>query len=195
MRNISLLPLEIRQYRRSSQKLNSFNFVVCVIACVIILVYLAITIFMLLPATELNSLKQERADVQSGITRLQPYEDMLNEANAIKALVKQAMGTNPEWSTFYSKLYNDMPDNVWLTDFTSTYGGQTGEYSLKGWAKSHDDVAEWLKELQTSKEIENVLCQYTVKNNTDNSGNVQFEIKAKVLPGKAYEPLAEGGQN
>lgn len=195
MRNISLLPLEIRQYRRSSQKLNSFNFVICVIACVIILVYLAISIFMLLPATELNSLKQERADVQSGITELQPYEDMLNEANAIKALVKQAMGTNPEWSAFYSKLYNDMPDNVWLTDFSSTYSGQTGEYSLKGWAKSHDDVAEWLKELQTSKEIENVLCQYTVKNNTDNSGNVQFEIKAKVLPGKAYEPLAEGGQN
>lgn len=195
MRNISLLPTEIRLYRRSAQKWNSFIMAMCIVVAVVIIIYMAMTIFMLLPSTELNSVKQERAEVQSGIEKLKPYEDMLNEANVIKAQVKEAMGSNPEWSNFYSVLYNGMPDNVWLTDFSSTYKGQTGDYSIKGWAKSHDDVAEWLKGLQKSNEINNVLCQYTVKNNADDGNTVQFEIKAKILPGKAYEPLTEGGQN
>lgn len=192
MRNISLLPLEIRQYRKSAQRWNVVIAVVGLVVAASILVYAAMTAFMLMPGGELNAVRQERADIQSKITELKPYEDMINNAKAIEGLVSDAMGVNPEWGSLFTSIYNKMPDNVWLTDYTVNFQGQTGEYDMKGSAKSHDAVAEWLKDLQNMDGISDVQCQFASKSDTsDGSSSVQFEIKAKILPGAIYTPAAK----
>lgn len=192
MRNISLLPNEIRLGRRSAQRWNTFVLVICLVVTAFILLYLAMSIFMLMPQGELNAIKLERGTVQSRIDELKPYEDMLNESNAIKGLVTSAMGVNPEWGSFFTGLYNKMPDNIWLTDFSVNYKGQAGEYDIKGRAKTHDDVALWLKELRKMDGINDIQCQFAKKDDA-NSSYVEFEIKAKVLPGEAYVPSVKGG--
>lgn len=194
MRNISLLPLEIRLNRKSAQKWNIFVVVMGLAVAAFVLVYLAMSMFMLMPGGELNAVKQERVDVQSRIAELKPYEDMLNNAKAIEGLVTEAMSVNPEWGSLFTSIYNKMPDSVWLSDFTVNYMGQAGEYDMKGSAKSHDDVANWLKDLQNMDGISDVQCQFAAKSDTsDGSSSVQFEIKAKILPGKAYVPATKGG--
>jgi Tfp pilus assembly protein PilN len=193
LKNISLLPVELRNYQTSAKKMSKYAVVVAFLILGFVLIYSVLSLTAILPQQDLNSVRQERQDMQKKIAELQPCEDMLNASEAAKKLVSEAMGTNPQWDTLFVKIFNSIPEDTWLSDFSTTFSGNTGELSLRGWAKSHANVAEWLTSLKTMEGLSNIQCQFTMKTGTDDGKNVQFEIKAVLAQGKAFEMPEEGG--
>jgi Tfp pilus assembly protein PilN len=193
LKNISLLPAELRNYQTSAKKMSKYAVVVAFLILGFVLIYAVLSVTAILPQQELNSVRQERQDMQKKIAGLQPCEDMLNASEAAKKLVSEAMGVNPQWDTLFVKIFNSIPEDTRLSDFSSTFSGSAGELSLRGWAKSHTDVAEWLASLKTMEGLSDIQCQFTAKTETDSGTDVQFEIKAVLAQGKAFEMPAEGG--
>lgn len=193
MKNISLLPAELRNYQTSAKKMSKYAVVVAFLILGFVLIYAVLSLTAMLPDQESNSIRQQRQDMQKKIAELQLCEDMLNTSKAAEKLVSEAMGTNPQWDMLFVKIFNSIPEDTWLSDFTSTFSGNTGELSLKGLAKSHTNVADWLASLKTMEDLSNIQCQFITKTGTDNGENVQFEIKAVLAQGKAFEIPSEGG--
>lgn len=193
MKNISLLPAELRNYQASAKKMSKYAVVVAFLILGFVLIYAVLSLTVILPQQQLNSVRQQRQDMQKKIAELQPCEDMLNASEAAKKLVSEAMGTNPQWDKLFVEIFNSIPENTWLNDFSTTFSVNAGELSLKGWAKSHTDVAEWLAGLKTMEGLSNIQCQFTAKTEADSGNDIQFEIKAVLTQGKAFEMPAEGG--
>jgi Tfp pilus assembly protein PilN len=194
LKNISLLPVELKNYQTSAKRINKYTILIAFLILGFVLVYAVLSLAVVLPQQQLAAIKQERQEVQKKIAELQPYEDMKNTSEAAKKLVVEAMGTNPEWDNLFVNIFNSIPDGIWLNDFSSSYQANTGEISIRGWAKTHTDVADWLSGLKNMDDLNNVQCQFAEKSGSDGgSGNVQFEIKAALAQGSPYELPAEGG--
>lgn len=65
-----------------------------------------------------------------------------------------------------------------------------GELVIRGWALDHLAVARWLKDLQRVPGLAAIRCQFSSEEKLLEQPVVQFEIKAALLPGPAYQPAA-----
>jgi len=193
LKNISLLPAELRNYQRSAKKINRYSVVMAFFILGFVLIYAVLSLAANVPQQGLNNVRQQRKSVQQKINELQAYEEMLNTSENARILVSEAMGKNPEWDTLFVGIFNSIPQGAWLSDFTSTFSEATGELSIRGWAESHATVADWLAVLKTLEGLGSVQCQFIEKNGTDSGNEVQFEIKAVLNQRQDVEMPVEGG--
>jgi Tfp pilus assembly protein PilN len=194
MKNISLLPVEIKQYHRSSKKRNVLIIIALVILALFIMAYLGLSMAAVLPQQQLKAIRQERAEIQSKIAGMQQYEEILNNAKGVEAIISEAMSNNPDWSTFLKTIYNEMPQDVWITGFTTEYENNAGSLKITGKAESNNSVSRWLSKLESTEGIADVKCNFTSTEETEDNA-VSYEISAAILPGSTYQLPDVGGDS
>ena len=130
--------------------------------------------------TVLNGL----VDGQSGpVKMLNELSMMLTPIEDPKAKLRvKARGWNPDWD----------PKRIWIDQFQES----ARTVKIKGLARSNEDVAEFLKRLNTSRHFVNVEINYSSATQVNQLGDVtfyKFEFVGLVIYGVAdIKLLAEG---
>lgn len=193
MKNISLLPADLKSYKASAKKINKIAILIPVVILAYVVVYAALSTALLIPGRELDITRRGRIEVQQKISELYPYEVMDNKTTAIAGLISEAMRNNPEWDSLLTGIFNSAPEGVKLNDFSVSYADNKGEMTIKGWADSHGSVADWLTELKAADGLSDVQCQSSSQNIGENGYSILFEVKAALAQGKSYKAPFEGG--
>jgi Tfp pilus assembly protein PilN len=193
MKNISLLPAEVRNYRKASMKRSMAFLAGLTVLVMFLLAYLALSFAILYPQGELKSVRSDREAVRKDIAALKQYEDTLTDAKNREELIKQAMGDNPDWAELFAGIFDTMPEDMWLTGFNVKYEQSAGEFTMDGLAEDQASVSYWLSLLQEAEGITDVYCAFISRDTSDADDLVRFEIKAVVRQGGVYELPAEGG--
>lgn len=110
-----------------------------------------------------DSLATAQADQQAAESQLHSLQYIkVSAANvaAAEATLTQVRSTNVDWSDTLADLSVQLPSNVWYTGLTVAEKAQPGTYlnstsvpndvatvTLKGYGRSHDDVAAWLNQM------------------------------------------------
>jgi Tfp pilus assembly protein PilN len=191
MKNISLLPIEIKNYHKSDKKRNYYIALALAVIAVFIAVYGLLSFAVLARDGELYNVKSQRAVIQNKLGQLKPYQDMLTEIQDQNTKVVKAMANSPAWGELFTGLYDKIPGNVWLSSFSARYGGNTGECVISGWANNPASVSKWLSTMESGVGLSNVQCQFAETDAESVNSKVQFEIKAAILPGKSYKPVVK----
>lgn len=192
MKNISILPPEVKKRfkQRKRNRILVLGSVLVLVAFVIFysLLYLATQI----PKMELRALENQRARVEEQVDRLQEYKEMQERAEAAEDLLREAMGTVPDWNLLLKDFGIRIPHGVWLTEVNVSYQGERGEMTLRGWAQSHSLAGQWLEKLQEAPRLEEVHLSFSAEGDYLGKPHVQFEINGEIMRGDPEDWL-EGG--
>lgn len=193
MKNISLLPAEFKSYKLSAKRISRYVMVLSALILVFVVVYVVLSLTAAIPQRELASVREQRTAIQKKAAELQPYADMADRTGTVKKLVSVAMGTNPEWSDLFIRIFNTVPDGIWLNDFNASYKDGSGDMSIKGRADSNTEVAGWLAALKKLDGLSDAQCGFTARDGSADGGGVQFEIRITLHQGNGQKNPAEGG--
>lgn len=208
MKNISLLPAEYKAYLKSEKKINRIAVVAAIVILIFVLFYASLSFSLIIPQAELDAVRNERELIQGRSGEMLTYEQMKDKISAGKSLYEQAMQDNPDWSSLLVQIFNTIPENVWLDQFSIEYLEDKSEYqenkseypenkrilTVRGWAGSHAKVADWLTALQQNENLRDVLCQSSAISGAEGNSTIQFEISAELVTAAANEVPAEGSE-
>lgn len=194
MKNISLLPLEYKDYLKSEKKINKIAVIAAIVILIFVLLYALLSFSLIIPQAELDAIRYERGLVQDRSRELQSYEQMMDKISNSKKLHDQVMQDNPDWSSLLVQIFNTIPENVWLDQFSIEYMEDKGLLTARGWADSHARVADWLTALQQNENLTDVLCQSSVLSGAQSNGTIQLEISAEVVIAAANEVPVDGSE-
>jgi cell division protein FtsB len=161
--NISLLPPETRFEQRSRRQLR----LVLLCSGLAILVFLCIYGLLIYHTSqenlEVSRLQEQKAEIANKAAAYQQYGDLKAEVDSLEKLNADAAGLTPDWYYILAEVGSNIPDGVWLTDYTSIFvqeqvqksdessaEGNTegaaatalqGELTIQGKALSHKEVA------------------------------------------------------
>jgi Tfp pilus assembly protein PilN len=195
MKNISLLPAQVRNYQKTSMQRNTLIIVALAGVLVFVILYLILSISLIKPQENLKAIAQNKSGTEFRISELKQYEDELNRANEKGALVVKAMDANPDWAKLFNGLFNQLPANVWMTSINTEYKDGSGVLTIVGKATNYSGLSDWLLKLQGANGVQNAKCTYTSTDATNGSSTVNFEISATILQGEGYKLPAAGGNN
>lgn len=188
MKNISLLPPEIRAQEVAQEKGQTYMAYSIIVLLVFIALYLILAVTTWVFHFRANAIADERAAVEQESAKYQIYEDLWNEIQDTANLVQQATGTPVDWSENIININRYIPANVWLTQMTCS---QT-EIDLQGTAFDSASVAKWIEALKSVPGIAGVNCQFVKDLDNVNTGTT-YEIKAGFSQGAAPQLKTEGG--
>jgi Tfp pilus assembly protein PilN len=216
LENISLLPPEIRT-RQEARRRSTLYVLASGLAVLFFLgVYGGLFVATWQAKGETRSLAASRSALEAQMAGLKVYADMQARVNRAEGLVHQAKGAAPDWGGVLEGVGRELPEGVWLTDFTAAYKAQdaapapsgtgapapapeapgAGELTMRGWALNHLQVAEWLDAVRSVPGLADVRGQFSSLESHEGRPAVQFEIKARVEPvepGTAGAAAAGGG--
>ncbi len=190
MKNISLLPPEIRAQEVAQEKGETYMAYSIIVLLVFIALYLILAVTTWVFHIRANSIADERSALEREAAQYQVYEDLINEIKSTSSLASQACGTPVDWSESILNINRYIPANVWLTEMTCS---QT-EVAFKGTAFDSASVARWVETLKIVPGVTGVNCQF-VKDLNDEAVNLgtTYEIKTGFSPGAAPQLKTEGG--
>jgi Tfp pilus assembly protein PilN len=214
LKNISLLPPEIKTQQRAQQQLTMTIMASAVVLAVFLCIYIGLIIYTHLERNYVQELQAQRTNEEVQAARYKQYADMKTNLDNFNNLVQKADGDRPDYSNILSALGIKIPDGVWLTDFiatcttdspgaapatgsssTVTANALTGVLTIRGSAFNHTEVANLLDNLKTVPGVTDILCQSSVlQESTDQQPTVQLEIKASLPVGKSTA-VNQGGVN
>ncbi len=214
---INLLPPEIEAQLRARRKRNLTLFISGVVLLVFLAFYAALMAATVQMRGEAARLQEERRKVQQEAAAYQQYADMRDRMVKAEGLVRQAVGSPPDWAGIMADIGRQIPGSVWLTDWRvekqdqnnreanpagqSGQGENTGgdkpvaqsavagEVVIRGWAFEQREVAAWLEALRSVRGLTDVRCRFTSAEDFRGDSMIQFEIKAQVLSGEPFQPL------
>jgi Tfp pilus assembly protein PilN len=207
--NISLLPPETRFEQRSRRQLR----LVLLCSGLAILVFLCIyglLIYLTSPDNlEVSRLQEQKAEIANKAAAYQQYGDLKAEVDSLEKLNADAAGLTPDWYYILAEVGSNIPDGVWLTDYTSIFvqeqvqksdessaEGNTegaaatalqGELTIQGKALSHKEVAILLDNLHNVQGLDDIRCQFSTEEMLGERKIYGFEIKASL-------PVEKGGE-
>ncbi|MDO9574726.1 MAG: PilN domain-containing protein [Candidatus Contubernalis sp.] len=186
MKNISVLPPEIKVKRLSQRKIKKYLLGSSLVILFFFSIFVGLAIAVAGPRTEIKKTRDQIQEVNRQVASLEKYQEMQKEIDSFEELVKSSLGTPPEWVSFFEYLGKHIPGEVWLTELNASYNNQGGHFTLNGYGYSHSLVAAWLKELNFSSHLSEVRCQYSTEADFRGRKVVQFEIYGELLPGEPY---------
>jgi Tfp pilus assembly protein PilN len=192
--HISLLPPEIKDARQLQQKLKKIMLVLLIIFLIVALAVLFFFVSSFLVRQDLNSLQAEKEMIEKQSEELVEYENLYNNLTARRNLVRQAMGTIPNWSALLSDTAAVLPAGSWLQDMTFVYSEENGSMTMRGWAYSHSGVAAMLEKMDSLEQLAEVQCR--TSNDIDFEGQevVQFQVESGLLTGSPFIATEEEGE-
>lgn len=193
MKNISLLPPEIKAEARARRRRNLYLLVSVGVLAGFVIFYSILHIETARTRSELRTLEEEREIVATEMDALGVYREMQADVEAAERMVQQAMGTTPSWGELLETVGLKVPHGIQLTDLNASYNNDSGELTLRGRADSHITVARWLEQMHEIPLLDRIYCQFADEGLHEGRVTVQFEVKARILPGEPYRLVIEGG--
>lgn len=194
---VNLLPPEILGQQKQKRKQ-----LMMLLAGGLVLVFLVGLFGVLFTVTAMTNaeaarLQERREILEQQAKAYRPYEEMSERIARTEKLIKQAVGSAPNWAGVITEIGISIPPTVWLSELSATYKADenTGELVLKGRALDHSSVAAWLEEIHGISGISNVLCQFSTQEGSGDSLVIRFEIKATLDSGLESEPGSEKAGN
>lgn len=114
---INLLPLEIKQKRKAAKRNTIIFSGVAAYIGVIIIFFIAISIFTNSINKDLEIVKQKRTILRAKISQYSLFEKREKELDGRKELVRTAKEGEIQWSRIMYKLSLLLPPQVWLSNF------------------------------------------------------------------------------
>lgn len=139
MKNISLLPPEIRARQQARRKSGSYIVAGGAAMMVFLAVYGILMVVNWQAQNELRELRQHRAVLEQMLPAYQQFVNIQKQVETTDRLLKEALETPPDWLSILTGAGLHMPNGVWLTDLTVTY--KPGEL------QQTSPVAPWYSEL------------------------------------------------
>ncbi len=192
---VSLLPPEIKKRRLDERRQAK----ILRIAAMVFVILLVINAFLLatnlLIRSNLQSLREEREEIERQAEALAEYEQLYLDMTAAEEMLDTAMGTMPEWHALLLDIGTKMPTGiVWFSDLSLSYSEEEGTFNLDGWGYSHDNVAELLERIKAMEQLEDIRTQTSTETTFEERRAVQFTLEAVVLPGPRFTEEREGDQ-
>lgn len=189
MKNISLLPPEIRAQEIAREKGASYLAYSFLVLIVFIVVYLILAVATFAVHMQAKSITNDRVAVQKECAEYQVYENLINEIQKANELHQKAIGVPMDWSQNLQDINRYIPANVWLTELNISRANMV----VRGQALDPTSVARWVETIQSVPGIADVRCQFA--RDLENTGvyNSSFEIQSGVSPGAAPQIKTEGG--
>lgn len=114
---VNLLPLEIKQKRKTAKR-NAFIFLgACVYVVIIIAYFIGMSFLIDSARNDLAKVKQDRAMLRTKISQYSLFEKREKELDKRKELVNVAKQGEIRWSRIIYKLSLLLPPQVWLSSF------------------------------------------------------------------------------
>ena len=192
MRNISLLPAELKSYKKSAGRISRIAVAVIILLLVFVLVYVSLSFAYLAPGRELAQVRSQRAETGQKIAELKHYRDIASETSVLEGKIKKAMGKNPGPDVLLPEIFGHFPVNTRLNELSIDYISDGNEIKMRGLADSHVYVADILESLKSLESLDGVECKSSVVSGADGASYVQFEISAGVAGAKGNETPAVG---
>ncbi|MGC7847693.1 PilN domain-containing protein [Desulforudis sp. 1088] len=217
---INLLPPEIATQLRARRRRNLTILVSGTVLLVFLAFYAALIAATVQARGEAARLQEERRKVQQEAAAYQQYADMRDRMTRTEGLVREAVGSPPDWTRIMADIGRQIPGSVWLTDWkvekkdknaqvqatqgqsgqgqsaggnkTAAQSAAVSEVVIRGWTFEHTAVAAWLDALRDVPGLTDVRCRFTSTENLHGDAMVQFEIKAAVLSGQPFQPVQGG---
>lgn len=207
MKNISLLPPEIKAEQRSRQQLRLALLCSGVVVLVFLCIYGGLIFLTYQEKNEANGLQEQIAEIQKRAVPYQKYEVLKADVDTLEKINNAAVGGIPNWYCLLAEVGSEVPEGVWLTECTASYnksdGQQTqegtksdqtqntqvsseGELTIRGMALAHKDVAAFVKNLHAIQGVDNIRCQFSSEQELAGQKAYEFEIKASL-------PVQKGG--
>ncbi len=196
MVKINLLPASLLAERKRQRAQGRF----LLLSGVVMLVLAAGFGFLFIQTMEIKSrlavVSAERAAVEAEIARYSVYTKLQAEVNSKAGILKKVMGRPLPWVEVLEEVGAVIPPNVWLTDFLLTAGkeGEAGQLTLRGLTYDHPSTARWVAALREVNGVADVRVMFSAEEKKDNIMLVRFEVRAGLLPGVEYDPLAKKGE-
>ncbi len=193
MIRISLLPPELKKQQFSQEMRGNYAKIGAGVLALFLIVFLALLLVTMSANRQAAELRDDRAEIEQEIGELREFEIMDNQIREMEQLAKEAVGEIPHWGFILSQVGQKIPSEVWLTDFNAAQSGEVREITLRGMSPSHRLVADWLDEMHTLENLENIRSQFSAETIMDGQVWYQFEIKAVAVPEEPGSPLDRGG--
>ena len=201
MKNISLLPPEIKAEQRLRQQLRLTLLCSGVVVLVFLCIYGGLIFLTYQEKNEANGLQEQIAEIQKRAVPYQKYEVLKADVDTLEKINNAAVGGIPNWYCLLAEVGSEVPEGVWLTECTASYNKPEkkqaqegtendqaestpvtyqGELTIRGMALDHKDVAAFVKNLHAIQGIDNIRCQFSSEQEVEDQNAYEFEIKASL---------------
>ena len=193
MKNVSLLPPEIKAERLSEKKQGVVIKILLLLMLIVLVVFTYLLVSSLIAKNDLDSLEQQREAVERQSQALAEYEELFNDMSRAEDMLNRAMGTNPIWSDVLQEVGESFFPFARLTDLTLNYAGEEGTINMRGLTGSFSDVATLVERFDNLDTINGARVRTSSETGTGDQAEVQFLIDASLIPGSIYLEPEEGG--
>ncbi len=193
MKNVSLLPPEIKAERLLEKKQGVVIKIMLLLMLIVLVIYTYLLVSSLIAKNDLDSLEQQREVVERQSRALAEYEDLYNDMSRAEDMLNRAMGTNPRWSDVLQEVGESFFPFARLTDLTLNYAGDEGTINMRGLTGSISDVATLVERFENLDTINGARVRTSSETGTGDQTEVQFLIDASLIPGSLYLDPEEGG--
>ncbi len=198
MEYVSLLPPEIKQRRLDEKRQGRLIKIAVIALAVVLAVYVFLLASTLLTRSTLNSLQEERQQLEDQAAELEAYANLYNEMSEAEDRLSRAMGNVPDWDQLLRDLGMALNPEGALTELDISYlaennageeedeNGESGSFDMRGWSYSHGNVADIIERVQRLEQLNNVRFRVSSETTINNRQAVQFTVDGALLPGPVF---------
>jgi len=170
MTTINLLPSEVRQRQRTKRSTVLVAVAGAAVVAVLVALWFLQGIHLSDTDSKLAAQQQTNAQLQGEISKLHRFQQIRNDLDSRRTLLRQTLAGTVEWSGVLHDLSLVMPNRMWLTSMTGQVTPATvspvpatapapgtpttsllGSIQFQGSALDKPTVALWLTKLETVK--------------------------------------------
>ncbi len=215
---VSLLPPEIKQRRIDELRQDKINKLVVIVLAIVLAVYIFLLVSSLLARNSLQSLQEERRDLETQAAALQEYADLYEDMSETEDRLNRAMGNVPDWNQFMFDLAMALNPEGAISELNLAYEAGTtedndnnnnnndnndnaevessanqGYFDMRGKSYSHGNVGDVLERIQELEQLADVRFRISSETMLNNRPAVEFTVDARLLPGPVFfDPDGEG---
>ncbi len=197
MKQISLLPPEIKEERLAKHRQSKLLLMLLIILIILVAANAFLLADSFIVRSNLDSMISDRDLVERQVTELEEYERLYRELNKVEQLFSAVIGSEPLWGALLNSIGQNIPLGTQLADLRASYADQSGSLSMTGTTASHDSLAVLLEQLDKMEELDQVQCRVSSETTLNDRASVQFQIESVLLggPGESLrgEEDEEGG--
>lgn len=177
MTRINLLPPEIIERQKASQKVLYFSGGLIALVLLLTLVYLMLVWRVSQENRLLQQLKEDNKRLNEIIAGYKNYQERQNELQRREKILTQAMEDQVLWSHILNEISMVIPSDVWLNSFI---GDVASGISVKGYTFDHPTVAKWMIRQGEVKKLTAVELRLSQKTELEAQKVIEFETGAKL---------------
>ncbi|HBN84100.1 MAG TPA: hypothetical protein DDZ89_09675 [Clostridiales bacterium] len=188
MRNISLLPAQMKRDIAMAKKLSMAATILLIIAIISLFTYGLTGLMLLSPLIELESMERQNIHVSSQISELKPLVELYNQVNSnvneYNTITNDILPAN----IVIHGLCSNAPEGILLSRLNVGFVFSKGEQKaiVEGVASNRQSLALWMNNLNDNQYVYKVMCK-TLEEVTDGNGKKTYRFTLEI-------PLKEGDQ-